>query len=45
MVRDDIAQDRLDQLIEAVRRGSRGRNLTLLGTSHEVLVEKAAKAR
>ncbi len=43
MVSDDIAQDRLNQLIEAVRRGSRGRNLTLLGTSHEVLVEKAAR--
>jgi tRNA-2-methylthio-N6-dimethylallyladenosine synthase len=43
MVSDDVAQDRLNQLIEAVRRGSRGRNVTLLGTSHEVLVEKAAR--
>jgi tRNA-2-methylthio-N6-dimethylallyladenosine synthase len=43
MVSDDVAQDRLNQLIEAVRRGSRGRNVTLLGSSHEVLVEKAAR--
>jgi tRNA-2-methylthio-N6-dimethylallyladenosine synthase len=43
MVSDDVAQDRLNQLIETVRRGSRGRNLALLGTSHEVLVEKAAR--
>jgi tRNA-2-methylthio-N6-dimethylallyladenosine synthase len=43
MVSDDVAQDRLNQLIETVRRGSRARNLTLLGTSHEVLVEKAAR--
>ena len=43
MVPDDVAQDRLNQLIETVRRGARGRNLALLGTSHEVLVEKAAR--
>jgi tRNA-2-methylthio-N6-dimethylallyladenosine synthase len=43
MVPDDVAQHRLNQLIETVRRGARGRNLALLGTSHEVLVEKAAR--
>ena len=43
MVPDDVAQDRLNQLIETVRRGARGRNLALLGTSHEVLVEKVAR--
>jgi len=43
MVGDTVAQDRLAQLIETVRRGARGRNLGLLGTSHEVLVEKVAR--
>jgi tRNA-2-methylthio-N6-dimethylallyladenosine synthase len=43
MVPDDVAQDRLHQLIETVRRGARGRNVALLGTSHEVLVEKPAR--
>ena len=43
MVSDDAAQDRLGQLIDTVRRGARGRNIGLLGTSHEVLVEKPAK--
>lgn len=42
-VPDDVATDRLDRLIAAVRDGSRARNLTLLGTRHEVLVEKAAR--
>lgn len=43
MVSDAAAQERLGQLIDTVRRGARGRNLALLGTSHEVLVEKAAR--
>jgi tRNA-2-methylthio-N6-dimethylallyladenosine synthase len=33
----------LATLIATVRRGSRARNLRLLGTRHEVLVEKQAK--
>jgi tRNA-2-methylthio-N6-dimethylallyladenosine synthase len=43
MVSEETAQDRLRQLIDTVRRGARGRNIGLLGTSHEVLVEKTAK--
>jgi tRNA-2-methylthio-N6-dimethylallyladenosine synthase len=42
-VPDDVASDRLERLIAAVRAGARGRNLRLLGTRHEVLVEKAAR--
>ena len=39
----EVASDRLGRLIETVRRGSRARNMKLLGTRHEVLAEKAAK--
>ncbi|MBC7897212.1 MAG: tRNA (N6-isopentenyl adenosine(37)-C2)-methylthiotransferase MiaB [Cytophagaceae bacterium] len=42
-VPDDVAASRLATLIEVVRAGSRQRNLTLLGSRREVLVEKAAR--
>jgi tRNA-2-methylthio-N6-dimethylallyladenosine synthase len=42
-VPDDIASDRLRRLIAAVRQGARGRNLSLLGSRHEVLVEKVSR--
>jgi tRNA-2-methylthio-N6-dimethylallyladenosine synthase len=42
-VTDDVASDRLGRLIAAVRQGARARNLTLLGTRHEVLVEKVSR--
>jgi tRNA-2-methylthio-N6-dimethylallyladenosine synthase len=42
-VPDDVASERLGRLIEAVRGGARARNMTLLGSRHEVLVEKGAR--
>src|SRR4051794_27436440 len=39
----DVAGERLQQLVETVRSASRQRNLGLLGTRHEVLVEREAK--
>jgi tRNA-2-methylthio-N6-dimethylallyladenosine synthase len=42
-VPDEVASERLARLIEAVRGGARERNLRLLGTTHEVLVEKEAR--
>jgi tRNA-2-methylthio-N6-dimethylallyladenosine synthase len=42
-VPDEVASDRLDRLISAVRQGSRERNVRLLGITTEVLVEKAAR--
>ena len=42
-VPDDVASERLGRLIEEVRAGARARNLALLGTRHEVLVEKGAR--
>ncbi len=42
-VSDEIASDRLGQLIAVVRQGSRARNMTLLGERREVLVEKEAR--
>jgi tRNA-2-methylthio-N6-dimethylallyladenosine synthase len=42
-VPDEIASDRLAALIDAVRTGSRGRNLRLLGERREVLIEKEAR--
>jgi tRNA-2-methylthio-N6-dimethylallyladenosine synthase len=42
-VADDAAGARLERLIATVRSGARDRNLRLLGTRHEVLVEKAAR--
>jgi tRNA-2-methylthio-N6-dimethylallyladenosine synthase len=42
-VPDEVASDRLGRLIAAVRQGARARNLSLLGTRHEVLVEKVSR--
>jgi tRNA-2-methylthio-N6-dimethylallyladenosine synthase len=42
-VPDDVASDRLGRLIAAVRQGARGRNMSLLGSRHEVLVEKMSR--
>jgi tRNA-2-methylthio-N6-dimethylallyladenosine synthase len=42
-VPDEVASDRLRRLIDVVRSGTRARNLGLLGTRHEVLVEKGAR--
>ena len=42
-VPDDVAAERLGRLIDAVRSGARAKNMTLLGTRHEVLVEKGAR--
>jgi tRNA-2-methylthio-N6-dimethylallyladenosine synthase len=42
-VSDEVASERLDRLIAVVRAGARERNLRLLGTRHEVLVEKPAR--
>jgi tRNA-2-methylthio-N6-dimethylallyladenosine synthase len=42
-VPDEVAGERLQQLIDTVRGASRARNLGLLGTRHEVLFEKLAK--
>jgi tRNA-2-methylthio-N6-dimethylallyladenosine synthase len=42
-VPDEVASARLDRLIGVVRAGARARNLRLLGTRHEVLVEKEAR--
>jgi tRNA-2-methylthio-N6-dimethylallyladenosine synthase len=42
-VPDEVATERLARLIDTVRRGSRERNMTLLGSRREVLVEKGAR--
>jgi tRNA-2-methylthio-N6-dimethylallyladenosine synthase len=42
-VSDEVASERLERLIAVVRAGARERNLNLLGTRHEVLVEREAK--
>ena len=42
-VPDDVASDRLERLIALQREMTRARNLGLLGTRHEVLIEKAAR--
>jgi tRNA-2-methylthio-N6-dimethylallyladenosine synthase len=39
----DVAGGRLERLIEEVRRVARQKNLRLVGTTHEVLVEKIAR--
>ena len=39
----DVASERLQRLVALVRAGARQRNLGLLGTRHEVLVEREAK--
>jgi tRNA-2-methylthio-N6-dimethylallyladenosine synthase len=42
-VSDEVAGERLARLIDAVRSGTRAINLSLLGTRHEVLVEKLSR--
>jgi tRNA-2-methylthio-N6-dimethylallyladenosine synthase len=42
-VPDEVASERLGRLIAEVRGAARERNLGLLGTRHEVLVEKEAR--
>jgi tRNA-2-methylthio-N6-dimethylallyladenosine synthase len=42
-VPDEVASERLARLIDAVRSAARARNLGLLGSRHEVLVEKVAR--
>jgi tRNA-2-methylthio-N6-dimethylallyladenosine synthase len=42
-VPDEVASERLQRLVALVRSGARQRNLGLLGTRHEVLVEREAK--
>ena len=42
-VPDGVSSDRLNRLVETVRTATRARNLGLLGTRHEVLIEKAAR--
>jgi tRNA-2-methylthio-N6-dimethylallyladenosine synthase len=42
-VPEDVASERLQRLVALVRAGARRRNLGLLGTRHEVLVEREAK--
>jgi tRNA-2-methylthio-N6-dimethylallyladenosine synthase len=42
-VPDDVASDRLDRLIEAVRSAVRRKNIARVGEVHEVLVERPAK--
>jgi tRNA-2-methylthio-N6-dimethylallyladenosine synthase len=39
----EVAGERLQRLVETVRSASRERNMGLLGTRHEVLVEREAK--
>jgi len=39
----EVASERLQRLVTLVRSGARARNLGLLGTRHEVLVEREAK--
>jgi len=42
-VPDEVASELLQRLVALVRSGARDRNLGLLGTRHEVLVEREAK--
>jgi tRNA-2-methylthio-N6-dimethylallyladenosine synthase len=42
-VPDEVAAERLERLIKTVRRVARRKNLALVGTRHEVLVEKMAR--
>ncbi|MBW8768272.1 MAG: tRNA (N6-isopentenyl adenosine(37)-C2)-methylthiotransferase MiaB [Gemmatimonadetes bacterium] len=42
-VPNEVASERLQRLVTLVRSGARERNLGLLGTRHEVLVEREAK--
>jgi tRNA-2-methylthio-N6-dimethylallyladenosine synthase len=42
-VADEVASERLERLIEAVRRNARRKSLARIGEVHEVLVERRAK--
>ncbi len=42
-VGDDVQAERLERLIALVRAGARRKNIGLVGTTHEVLVEGRAK--
>ena len=42
-VADDVAGERLERLVAAVRQGAKRKNVALVGTAHEVLVEGRAK--
>jgi len=42
-VPDDVASERLQRLVDTVRARSRADNMTLLGTRHEILIEKPAR--
>jgi tRNA-2-methylthio-N6-dimethylallyladenosine synthase len=42
-VADEVAGERLERLIQAVRAQARGRNIGRIGTHHEVLVEQPAR--
>jgi tRNA-2-methylthio-N6-dimethylallyladenosine synthase len=42
-VPDEVASERLARLVDTVRTATRQRNLGLLGTRHEILIEKAAR--
>src|SRR5690606_34358611 len=42
-VPDELASERLQQLIALVRAGARERNMAMLGTRQEVLVENVAR--
>ena len=42
-VTDDVAGERLERLVAAVRHGAKRKNVALVGTAHEVLVEGRAK--
>ncbi|MFI5242109.1 MAG: tRNA (N6-isopentenyl adenosine(37)-C2)-methylthiotransferase MiaB [Gemmatimonadales bacterium] len=42
-VSDEVASDRLERLIDTVREGTRAINMSMLGTRHEVLVEKLSR--
>jgi tRNA-2-methylthio-N6-dimethylallyladenosine synthase len=42
-VPDEVAAERLDRLIAEVRRVARARNAGLVGTTHEILVEREAR--
>jgi tRNA-2-methylthio-N6-dimethylallyladenosine synthase len=42
-VSDELATERLQHLIQVVRETARGRNVAMLGTRHEVLLEKVSR--
>lgn len=42
-VSDEVSSERLERLIDAVRAGTRAINMSMLGTRHEVLVEKLSR--